>query len=368
MAAGVTVDHEAFGDDRIETLRRLGGYTDFEHALGKMARLWSICTSLQTDRPPVGRIRGVLGSESGDRWLLESGLGELMPDGSIRVRGCQGRIEWFGKLASQQSRAGKKRAAVAERDERGHFRPSVAAAESVQRTPSAPPAEGTEPATEPSDSRAPLDPAHPARSHTAGSSAPSAPQRSPAQEQEQEQEPEPAQDPDQRGPDPVARLDTLPSGASDAGARDPTSIVTSRYPRIVTDGSCTVERARLMRMLGPLHVEVFNRVRAELESQVPAMQHGGPQERALRELLIQQATLEGFEERARHVLSVREAEARKIGSVKFLGASVWSELPFGRAVTMLVGEDRKGPQQTAVEASQRIRDRLARGGDQEDSW
>ena len=110
------------------------------------------------------------------------------------------------------------------------------------------------------------------------------------------------------------------------------------------------EQKRLLNVLRDLHVQVFNRTRQVIganevgtASYVPAMAVvGDPAERTLRELIASQVTLEGFEERARHVLAVRDREARDNGTLQFLGASVWGS-QFGVASSMAVGEERKGP-------------------------
>lgn len=100
---------------------------------------------------------------------------------------------------------------------------------------------------------------------------------------------------------------------------------------------------RLLRDLAGRHAEIFNRIRDRLRAQVPAMQLiGDPAERALRELIKAQVTLEGFEEKALHVLAVREHEAIKKSTVKFLGASLWEAKSFGIAASMEIGEERGG--------------------------
>lgn len=104
-----------------------------------------------------------------------------------------------------------------------------------------------------------------------------------------------------------------------------------------------------MRVIGAEHRAAHARLRRELGCDraggagfVPAMAAvGDAAERTLRELVASQVTLEGFEERARHVLAVGEAEARREGSLRWFGASLWSERSFARAVGMAVGEDRR---------------------------
>lgn len=132
MAANVTIHHSAFSDRRIAYLGELAGYSTME-ALGRLAALWSRCTELQTDRPGAFEIRSCLGPR-GDQLLVECGLGEAIGD-EVRVRGCQGRTEWFGEVgpgAPRQTAGGKARASKAQRDARGRLLP----------TSKAPPASG----------------------------------------------------------------------------------------------------------------------------------------------------------------------------------------------------------------------------------
>lgn len=106
------------------------------------------------------------------------------------------------------------------------------------------------------------------------------------------------------------------------------------------------ERSRLLRKLMGLHVKAFNAMREEFGLQVPAMQPvGDPTERALRELIDDQATLAGFEDSALHVLAVRESEVRRMRppSLRYFGPTVWQPTAFATARTMEVGEDRSAP-------------------------
>ncbi len=114
MAASVTIHHKAFGDRRIAYLGELAGYNQAE-ALGRMAMLWSLCTELQTDTPSDIEIKSCLGTK-GPEALLESELGERDPGGRVRVKGCDGRIEWYGEREVRQVAGGKARASTAQRN------------------------------------------------------------------------------------------------------------------------------------------------------------------------------------------------------------------------------------------------------------
>jgi len=127
VLASVTIHYKALGDPRLLCLANLAGYADgADSALAKMTRLWSVCTFRQTDTPDVREIRACLGPR-GEEHLVACGLGddhttdaELAP-GVVRVRGCEGMIEWFGEQPAQQVKAGKRRAATARRDQRGRL-------------------------------------------------------------------------------------------------------------------------------------------------------------------------------------------------------------------------------------------------------
>lgn len=166
--------------------------------------------------------------------------------------------------------------------------------------------------------------------------------------------PEGERGPDQRPGSSRSGADPDQQGGRDHD-QDPVDLAgTRRSAPAVTPGDPRAdERRRLVRVLGRLHVEIFNRVRDEIGAKVPAMQPvGEPAERALAELLRDQVTLAGFEEKARHVLAVREAEARRTRSTKYLGASVWAHASFGVALQMEVGEDRRrGDRAPAVPAA-----------------
>jgi hypothetical protein len=92
-------------------------------------------------------------------------------------------------------------------------------------------------------------------------------------------------------------------------------------------------------VLTDLHCSLYNALRSELGAKVPAFQPlGDPAERALLALLNEQVSLDGFEESARHVLAVREAEARDRRSMQYFGFLVWSPNSFGIARSMEIGE------------------------------
>lgn len=124
MAANVTIDYRAWSDPRVRAFSEMSGYSFYE-TMGRLAGLWSRCTELQNECPGEVEIRACLG-QRGVELLVDSGLGEVMGDGSIRVRGCVGRHEWYGNVkpgAPRQTHGGKARAANAQRDARGRLLP-----------------------------------------------------------------------------------------------------------------------------------------------------------------------------------------------------------------------------------------------------
>lgn len=126
ILAGVTIHRDAFGDPRFEYLAALCGLADADHARGKMARLWAVCTALKTHVPPIGRIVACLGHRDAPAFLVEADLGDLLPDGRVRVRGCKGRTDWLGEQASSAGNGGRARAKTARRDARGRLLPASA--------------------------------------------------------------------------------------------------------------------------------------------------------------------------------------------------------------------------------------------------
>lgn len=138
-------------------------------------------------------------------------------------------------------------------------------------------------------------------------------------------------------PAPVNRGWPRTSGAQVPAAPPPPNARDDRAGSRVSDppgDPLAAERSRLLRVLPQLHVERFRAVKQEIGAAVPDL--ALPQaERAVREHLLQQPTLEGYEDRARHVLAVREAEARRPpGSLRYFGVGVWREPAWGMATTM----------------------------------
>lgn len=152
------------------------------------------------------------------------------------------------------------------------------------------------------------------------------------------------QDAGSEDPEEPARARTRdPGGPVPAQAHPPPAPVLRAVPSAPDPDPRGTQRKAIIAAIAPLHARVFNTVREDLGLQVRAMQPvGDPAERALRDLLAALPSLEGVEDDCRHVLAVREAEARRTRSVQYLGASVWSMTPFGKAKVLSVEEAQRG--------------------------
>jgi len=122
ILTGVTLHRDCFGDPRFEHLAILCGHANHHEARGRMALLWSMCTALGSRTPPRVRIVAALGHRDAPEHLVESGLGERLPDGQVRVCGGEGRLDWYGGT-ERGTAGGAARANGAPRDERGRLLP-----------------------------------------------------------------------------------------------------------------------------------------------------------------------------------------------------------------------------------------------------
>ncbi len=106
MAASVRVEDEAFADRRYHRLAKLAGLADDDHARGKMLVLWRQCTIENQEVLPLVDVLDVLGSD-GLAALVGSNLGQDMGDGTVRISGTKGRIEWLQKLRENGKKGGR---------------------------------------------------------------------------------------------------------------------------------------------------------------------------------------------------------------------------------------------------------------------
>ncbi len=114
MPVRVTIDGVVWGDPRYEKLGVLLGTNRYE-AIGRMAHLWAWCTERGTDTVSETDCAVFLGtSDNAVTVLVEAGLAEVVEDG-VRVRGCEGRIEWLQNLREGGKKGGRTRAKTARR-------------------------------------------------------------------------------------------------------------------------------------------------------------------------------------------------------------------------------------------------------------
>jgi len=102
----VNVEAIAFVDPRFDRLARLLELPDADCARGKMVRVWWLCYENGVHSLDAADVADVLGvsDDEARRILLESRLGSANDDGSLRIKGTAGRIEWL----IQKREAGKK--------------------------------------------------------------------------------------------------------------------------------------------------------------------------------------------------------------------------------------------------------------------
>jgi uncharacterized phage protein (TIGR02220 family) len=122
--ARVNVDQHALTDARFSRLAELRGWADADHARGKMLRIWNE-TIHRGSVLPVWLIEHHLGRDSA-KDLLECQLAQLVmlagesagvPAGDtlVRIRGTEGRTDWYEKKVKAAALGGKARAANANR-------------------------------------------------------------------------------------------------------------------------------------------------------------------------------------------------------------------------------------------------------------
>lgn len=124
MGAPVRIEARAWNDIRFRTLARLLGMADPDHALIKVARLWSWQTENYTPENPTyaidrDTIESILG-EGGPEALVRAKLASETP-GGWRMHGTEGQIEWCSDVTEKRQRGGKARAAAARRDDKGRM-------------------------------------------------------------------------------------------------------------------------------------------------------------------------------------------------------------------------------------------------------
>ncbi len=109
MSAPVRIESEAWDDLRFATLARVLGLADADHALIKVARLWSWQAEHYTPDAPTyvvdaDTIDSALERSGAAEAMVRAKLAESVPEG-YRIRGARGRIEWLWQRR-QSAKAG----------------------------------------------------------------------------------------------------------------------------------------------------------------------------------------------------------------------------------------------------------------------
>lgn len=324
MAASVTVHHSAFGSERIARLAELAGYNVHE-ARGRITLLWSVCTEMQTDGVlSSARVRACLG-DRGDEHLIEAELGERLETGDIRVKGCTGRIEWFGDQQDGRVAGGKARVAGATRDAKGR----------LQKRDNGPATQVDSSSNHLSESDQESDPEREILSGSHPSGASGSDPRG-----DHDREPTEAERGEAEGlvlpPNPPLRSVPLSPMAPLTGELEQSlSHVTN------TRGIGTRIWERLERLR--------NEIAAELGVEIRPLHPMDAGTRALG-MRIREASLkldaERIEADLNHVLDVVATEARTTRSVQWLTGGIFEERPYRRALGMTLDDAAKAQQRT----------------------
>jgi hypothetical protein len=110
LTAPVRIEAHAWGDLRFATLARLIGAAEADHALIKVAKIWSWQTEHYTPEAPTywvepDLVESALGPGGADA-LVRSRLAEEGP-GGLRPRGTRGRIEWLHQKRIASAKGGE---------------------------------------------------------------------------------------------------------------------------------------------------------------------------------------------------------------------------------------------------------------------
>ncbi len=122
MAVSVRVEAHVFADSRYTRLGRIAG-RDRIWALGAMVLVWEHCTRTQTSTVDRDTLADITGMDNFADHVIGADLAELTESG-IRIRGTEGRIEWYAKLREGASKGGRARAEKASRNDDGTLSPA----------------------------------------------------------------------------------------------------------------------------------------------------------------------------------------------------------------------------------------------------
>lgn len=308
MPANVTVHYKAQSDHRISFLAKLLGVT-VDDAFGKMVRLWSVMTELQTDTPDAELINAIMLDEHGSQLLVRSGLAEQLEDATVRVRGRvdndtgRDRLEWYGSQHDRSVKGGTARAANAVRDARGRLTSGIAPAGSSQS-----------PALR-SEEQIPSG---------SSSSSSGADPRGDRDLEGQEELPLP--------PNPPLRDVNVSPMVPITG-----QLESSLAHVVETKGIGT----RIWARLGELRAEIAKELGVEIRALHPMDAGTRALSMRIREAQLAKLDAKRIEGDLNHVLDVVAAEARATKSVQWLTGAVFEERAFRRALGMTIADAQK---------------------------
>lgn len=151
----VRLDDKLLGDlAGLSILAEECGLADCDHAIGKLTRLYDVCTKTQHYTVGLAVVRSCLGA-NGIEALVYAGYGELVPapmptrwakrvltgrggEQFMRIRGTEGRIEWYGANSTSAPNGG--RAAQEKRKQRDET-PAHGLADGAAEVPAQAPAD-----------------------------------------------------------------------------------------------------------------------------------------------------------------------------------------------------------------------------------
>lgn len=105
MAAPVRIESKAYTDWRYTSLEQTFGYP-FGWGIGIMSMVWSHCTTERRHSLTPKALDAIAKLSGFADALVASELGEPQEDGTIRIRGTEGRIEWLDGLRERGRRGG----------------------------------------------------------------------------------------------------------------------------------------------------------------------------------------------------------------------------------------------------------------------
>lgn len=329
--ARANIEPEAWTDPRFLLLAKYCGFgpgeAGREVAIVRCAKMWAWQTAKYTPDAPTyvvdaAIIESFLAVDNAVEAMVKSGLAEELPEG-FRIKGSVGKIEWLWKLGENGKKGGEatkqkwdRAKHPTEKKKRSRTNKTGPSALAAARA-DAPALPGildldldlSQRASEPARARDPAESALPSTEHgTAAYMAPEHPHR---------------------------HRDTKPGN------------VIAIDPRVR-------QREAILREIPQLHASSYNRARAELGSNVRAMNVvGDPAERALRALLDDTAVLDGMLEECRRVVELRYEEALDKRTLQYFGPVMWSRACFDKAATMTLAEARRARASPAPATSAR---------------